>query len=331
MRFTRSIAALSALGVVALLAACGGGSGSSGGGNIGNPLPPTPTTSPTSTPSTTNASGTLVNYQTGKGMGGVPVAIGVWNTPPPWPPPAGWTPPPMTVVATTAPDGSFAFTAKNGHYLLQIGSNATYTPPPTWTPPPTTGTAPPPPGEPGITSVSWQATVHDNITLTGGNQVLVAPSMPPQPLVTNPAVQNGPDYRIATLTGVEAECLATMDVIDTQIGHPLLVPDEWLVENTRDINASQAATNTFGSGAIAVSKYNAFDGNINCYSSLMGNYQSAPASALATLYTNPLVQWFGGAFTIVGNQQHSQGVAMYEWALDPRAESAADPLYNPWP
>ncbi|MHB8153815.1 MAG: hypothetical protein ACYDG3_12275, partial [Bacillati bacterium] len=209
-------------------------------------------------------------------------------------------------------------------------SNTTYTPPPTWTPPPTTGTPPPPPGEPGITTVSWQATVHDNITLTGGNQVLVAPSMPPQPLVTNPAVQNGPDYRIATLTGVEAECLATMDTIDTQIGHALLVPDEWLVENARDINASQAATNTLGSGAIAVAYRNSNPGGgaPNCYSMLTGAQSN---SAIQGVIADPLVQWFGGAYLIDPTPGYQEGLAMYEWSLDPRAESSADPLYNPWP
>jgi hypothetical protein len=175
--------------------------------------------------------------------------------------------------------------------------------------------------------------------LTGGNQVLVAPSMPPQPATLNPltyltfpAVQNGPDYRIATLTGVEAECLATMDTIDTQIGHALLVPDEWLVENTRDINASQNATNTFGSGAIAVSYHNGFSGGINCYSGLMGEYQTyglnlGGAPGLAS----PFVEWFGGAFLIGTTPGYEEGTAIFEWSLDPRAESSADPLYNPWP
>ncbi|MHB8153185.1 MAG: hypothetical protein ACYDG8_05965 [Vulcanimicrobiaceae bacterium] len=61
------------LAVTALLVACGGGGSGSPGGSILLVTQPS-SASPTPGSTITNASGTLVNYQTMQGMGGVPVA-----------------------------------------------------------------------------------------------------------------------------------------------------------------------------------------------------------------------------------------------------------------
>ncbi|NNM93690.1 MAG: hypothetical protein HKL92_10145, partial [Candidatus Eremiobacteraeota bacterium] len=150
---------------VALLVACGGGGGPSpvpGGGST-----PTPVSSPGITPSpvppTTNASGVVVNDADGQPLAGVRVVLMPWA-------PCGATPAPASITpendgcptplpspqATTNPTGQFVLNgAPNGHYLLVIGTDSTNTTDPV------------------------QATVHDNVTLSGGNQTLLAPVLPP--------------------------------------------------------------------------------------------------------------------------------------------------------
>jgi hypothetical protein len=94
-------------------------------------------------------------------------------------------------VATTGPNGALSFTAPNVHYLLVIGSNST--------------------------SDAMRPTIHDNITLTGGNQTLHAPNLVAStygsnvPFTPAPAEVSG-NYRLTTLDPTqEVPCLQAFD------------------------------------------------------------------------------------------------------------------------
>ncbi|HVA29468.1 MAG TPA: hypothetical protein VNF68_14900, partial [Candidatus Baltobacteraceae bacterium] len=191
----------------AALAACGGGGAGAGGGPTPATNPPataTPTPIAAATSSTTNATGTLVNDANGSPLAGVTVKLMPWG-------PCGATPSPSIVItpendgcptplpsprATTAADGTFALNgAPNGKYLLVIGTDAVSTPPPGYAPPTCTTNC----GTPSPAPFTATATVHDNVTLTGGNQGLKAPTLPAAPGITVPAWETNGDYRIATL------------------------------------------------------------------------------------------------------------------------------------
>jgi len=194
------------LAYATLLVACGGG-----GGNLGPPPPTmspstappsTPPTAPPSTgPGTTTASGVLVDDADGSPLPNVPVALAPWT--------AGATPIPET---TTAPDGTFAFTAANGHYLLVIGNN--------------------------VVADTTAATIHDNVMLTGGTQMLKAPVLPMFPTIAVPLWETNGDYRIAKLNAqTEVPCIQAFEAFRTTNNVPQVVVDEWLIENVRGIRA----------------------------------------------------------------------------------------------
>ncbi|HUA08688.1 MAG TPA: hypothetical protein VMA98_05385, partial [Candidatus Acidoferrales bacterium] len=204
----------------ALLGACGGGGG---GGSTPATSDPAPATTPTSAASTTNASGVVVaDDGNGASSAGAPLA-GVSVKLMPWSPCAA-TPSPSTSItpqndgcptplpspqATTNASGQFTLSgAPNGHYLLIIGADAVATVPPGYTTPPSSCGGPCPTPTP-VAGTPIQATVHDNVTLTGGNQTLVAPTLPSVASgYSAPSWETNGDYRLATLNATtETPCL----------------------------------------------------------------------------------------------------------------------------
>lgn len=342
MRFgCAPVRAIGALVVcAATLVACGGG----GGG--GNPTPTAPGTSvtPTQTPPTpgsptTNASGTVVDDQSGNPLGGVPVKLMPWG-------PCGATPAPASITpesdgcptplpspqVTSAPNGTFTLgSVPNGHYLLVIGTDAVPTVPPGYTTPPgNCGTTPCPTPSP-VPGAAVQATVHDNVTLTGGNQTLIAPTLPSVPQgYTAPFWETNGDYRIATLNAqTEMPCVIAWQYERAQNGLAGSSIDEWTIENVRALNAYQQVgpagtslvpyeietpgTNTSGGVACAGFIDPQFNPGFDAYA------------------MDPRTLWFGGQYAIYsafgGTNNEAAGLAGFP--IDPR--SFTDPNHPTWP
>jgi hypothetical protein len=233
---------------------------------------------PTLPPTTTSASGVLVNHETGAAIAGVPVAIASWS-------PANSS---YTTVATTAADGSFSFTAVNGQYLLRIGSDSP------------SDTVP---------------TIHDNITLRGGTQALVAPNMPAQPGVTMPAIEASGKYRLATLSAVETECWRATNTQRANAGLSALVEDEWLLENARAYNQGQVTNNQIGtSGAMLTRNTGQAEGYASCTAFEQGAFTSG--SPTYSIVTNPALLWFGGDWSPYRTPPDS--LETQQWRLNPR-------------
>lgn len=271
-----------------LLAACGGGG--AGGPNSGPP----PTTPPTSTPSDRSAKGTLVDDPSGTPLAGVAVRLDPWTT---YPTP-GPTPTPIATT-TTDPSGHFTISAKNGTYLLVIGSDST--------------------------SDTTRPTIHDKIVLSG-QTTLVAPTMPPFPGVTPPPVETSGNYRLANIDQtLELPCIQEYDSARTSRSLPLPVVDEWLTENSRSAVAQSqtpykgqvAPGNTFG--YLTTANIN-ITGGTDC-SQLINPLPSPYA-------TNESTPWFAGSFMQYrGGAYSAFGVAQFPY--DPRVYT--DPNAVPWP
>jgi hypothetical protein len=229
--------------ISAALAACGGG------GSTGGSVPPAMNaTTPTAPPSLTNASGTVVDDGTGNPLGGVTVKLMPWA-------PCGPTPQPATSItpendgcptplpspqATTASNGTFTLNGvANGHYLLVIGTDTVSTPPPGYSPSTCRTACPAQTAAPFTT----QATVHDSVTLTGGTQMLVAPTMPLYQSVTYPLWETNCDYRLATWNATtEMPCYIGWQYERAENNVAGSTVDEWLIENVRaTIAAAQNA------------------------------------------------------------------------------------------
>ena len=184
----RVLSIASLIGFAAAIAACGGG-----GGGGGNPVTAPPIVTPTSptTPGSqiTTASGTVVDDGTGQPIAGVSVKLMPWATCAATPAPTSITPendgcptPLPSPQATTNAQGQFSLGGvANGHYLLVIGADAVATVPPGYTTPPGNCGGPCPTPSP-VPGTPVQGTVHDNVTLTGGNQTLKAPTLPSVPV-----------------------------------------------------------------------------------------------------------------------------------------------------
>lgn len=274
MRYWREIVKMiymaGTLAVVALsLAACGGGGGGGTGGGGGI----LPTGGPSSTPAiTTTATGRVVSDTDGSPIAGVRVALRPWA--------ACTTPTPTSVScptplpapqATTAADGTFTLaSAPNGHYLLVIGDDT--------------------PGQ-TLTSV-----VHDQITLTGGSQALVAPTMPPVPTITPPAWETGGAYRIATLNANDKECIARMDADRATRNLPALVEDEWLHESSVQVGAYHYSP----SGTAAPWPNNTNGGLADTYGGGSGgtscDFIADGSFTAGSPLLDPRVQWLGAYY-----------------------------------
>ena len=311
-------------GSALLLSACGGGGGTSGPG--GGPPPtviPTLTPTPTPTPATTTvAQGTLVDDPSATPLPGVRVQLDPWiayATP-------GPTPTPIAV-STTDPQGHFTINAPNGTYLLVIGPDAVNTPPPGWSTPAPSATDTPIPGASG-----WRATIHDRIVLTGGGTLtapipLIAPTMPPQPLYTPPAVETSGNYRLATLDPLtEAPCILAWNSLREANGLSAAVADQWSLENAYAIAWVGFQPNGAGQLVHPLSTGSGvYSGGTNCLQML--NYQWGFASAQTYAY-NPQTLWFGGAYIPTDPAVHS-GTGATNFAIDPRVNTDQSGLV--WP
>lgn len=181
-----------------ILSACGGGT--SGAATPPTNAPSTPP--PTSSPGFTAARGTLVDDPSGTALPGVPVRLDPWIS---YPTP-GPSPTPIAT-STTDPDGHFTISAKNGTYMLVIGSDNS--------------------------SDTKRPTIHDKIVLNG-QPLLAAPTMPPLPGVTPPPVESSGNYRLANIDAtLELPCIQEYDAQRTALSLQLPVVDEWLTENVR--------------------------------------------------------------------------------------------------
>jgi hypothetical protein len=222
-------------------------------------------------------------------------------------------------VATTDSSGNFTLAgAPNGHYLLIIGTDTVMPVPPGYTTPAPCGACPTPTAVPGT---SEQATVHDNITLFGGNQTLSAPTLPTVPAgYTAPAWEKGGAYRLATLDSTtEMPCYVAWQYQRQQRSLPLGSVDEWLVENVRANNAYAAVAppgatfNKITQGAANSSGGTSCVGTVVSPSVFSGNQNAVDLRTL----------WFAGQF----NYATAYGFA--EFPVDPR--SATDSVLATWP
>lgn len=335
MDFKKQTTGLGALVLVSVLAACGGG----GGGVTPSAGPTiTPTMTPTGSPSitTTNASGVVVDDGTGMPLAGVAVKLMPWA-------PCGATPAPTSITpendgcptplpspqATTNAQGQFTLNAApNGHYLLVVGADAVATVPPGYTTPPGNcgGPCPTPSPVPGS---PVQATVHDNVTLTGGNQTLVAPTLPTVPAgYTAPAWETNGDYRLATLNAqTEMPCLVAWQYERAQNNLAGASVDEWLLENVRADNAYAEVAAAGSTFTTLTSDSVPTTGGVACASSVSDAF-GPNASVNAA---NPRTLWFGGQYAIYsafgGTNNEAAGLA--EFPIDPR--SFTDPNHPTWP
>lgn len=319
---------ITALAIVATLAACGGG----GGTTTPATNPPTPTPTPT-TGSTTNASGTVVDDGTGTAIAGATVKLMPWA-------PCAATPVPSTSItpendgcptpmpspqATTNAQGQFTLNgAPNGHYLLVIGADAISTPPAGYAPPTCTTSC----GTPTPAPFTVQATIHDNVTLTGGNQTLKAPTLPSVPEgYTAPTWETNGDYRLATLNeSTEMPCYIAWQYQRGQNSLAGASVDEWLTENER-ANLAYAAAYGGGAQFNLLTTANGFvAGGTNCDSWVEGGLWSGNAYA-----SNPRVLWFGAAWSLVEfpGLTFYQGSGFAQYPTDPR--SFTDPNFPTWP
>ncbi|MGZ3518146.1 MAG: hypothetical protein ACXVAM_13315 [Vulcanimicrobiaceae bacterium] len=285
------------------MGACGGGGGGSS---------PVPQSTPTLPPVTAWASGTVVDRDSNAPLGGISVAIEPWS--------AGATPMPE---GTTAPNGTFAFAAQPGHYLLFLGSNS---------------------------PADTRATVHDNITLSSGTNALKAPNAPSVPTVTPPPSETSGNYRLMTLdTTVQTPCLQSVNQHRTTLGLQQLVPDEWLEENAFEINQAQNNQNmtTFPTGVVTQHE-DAVNGAASCAAWIANDFNSAFSGEWSgypiAVATGTI--WYGSAFTIVTSATY-HNVGIEEWGYDPRIDdaclapmpsppptpgpAACDPVYETWP
>lgn len=319
--------AFSALALMAALAACGGGTGP----NMGGPPPINPPATATPCPAAdtgsapncvnpqgamTNASGVLVDDPSGSPLAGIAVKLEPWGSGPPCTGTPSLTtygqdgcPTPLpSPQVTTAPNGDFTLDAvPNGQYLLVIGSDS-----------PTDTTRP---------------TIHDNVMLTGGNQTLHAPTLPPIPTITPPAAETNGDYRLLTLDPVgEAPCLTDFNAARASLNLPPVVEDEWLTENDREANAFHITPGYYhapwpGNPVGALTSYSPDSGELSqvCQDGVNEAFNGDAAAS-----KSPQQEWFGGNIAGPYSVSGSTGyIAQLEIPLDPR--SAADPSGVVWP
>ncbi len=298
---------------LALVTACGGGGGSGPVTPIGTP--PTPVSSPTSGPTSTNASGVVVSDANGQPLAGVRVVLMPWG-------PCGATPSPASIApendgcptplpspqSTTNASGQFTLNgAPDGHYLLVIGNDATSDTDPV------------------------QATVHDNVMLTGGNQSLLAPTLPPVPTITPPTWEQNGEYRLATLNATtETPCFVDWQNERATNGLAAGTIDEWLLENVRAVTTYEQNPTGTGApwpgnsyGTLTTGNDNVVGGS-NCASMVDPSF----ATGVNSYATNARTEWFAGQYLpyVSGSSVSARGNS--EFPIDPRA--FADPNVANW-
>ena len=324
MKTQQSLYAFVALAMVAGLVACGGGGSS-------NPLPigggggasPTPVSSPVTTPgsATTNASGVVVNDANGSPLSGVRVVLMPWGngpgtcgTPPPLaqatPENDGCPTPLPSPQATTNASGQFTLNgAPNGHYLLVIGNDSTSDTDPV------------------------QATVHDNVTLAGGNQTLLAPTLPPVPTITPQPWETNGEYRLATLSPTtETPCFVDWQQERAANNLPAGSIDEWLLENVRAFNTYRqdpAFTNPPWTGNRwgVLTTASPDGGGTSCQENIVTYFPPTNFNGYDTYTLNPQTEWFAGQYLTGSSTVSVEETA--EFPIDPR--SFTDPNVPVWP
>jgi hypothetical protein len=269
----------------------------------------------------TRAWGYVYSDPQGKPLAGVPVSIAAWL-------PVNGQLQPSHEVARTDPTGKFVFTAPSGKYLLTIGSDEAYTPPPGYrTPNPLTSIG----DDPGLPGMNWHATVHDTIVLAGGMQQIKASILPkqawsgkaggPYKYVQVPAIEQSRNYRITDLTSIEAECLAAEQIRRHELHRNPLVPDEWLMENTRAMHKAQVLDDLVWDGfawrAIgepANAPQSSTEGGSTCAFIVLDQYSNVQES-------DPMSRWFGASEGLGKPDRKTHVRALFqieEWFVDPR-------------
>ena len=264
-------------------------------------------------------------------MTGIRVVLMPWGPCAATPPPSSITPendgcptPLPSPQTTTKRDGTFTLgDAPNGRYLLVIGNDTVSTPPPGYsTPAPCGGSCPAPTAAP-FTVI---ATIHDNVTLTGGTQSLHAPSLPPVPTITPHAWETNGSYRIATLDATtEMPCYIAWQYERKIHNLPESSVDEWLTENVRAVNAFNESS--FGGSAAFLTSGNIGNtGGTDCASSLINTAFQSGGLQYATNYRTV---YFSSQYRsyVAGSPNSASGIA--EFLVDPR--SLGDPEYPNWP
>jgi hypothetical protein len=317
----------SALGIAAALAACGGG------GSSGTTPPPGFTSvigTPTPTSSTTNAGGILVDDSTGAPLAGVAVKLMPWASCAATPSPAtsitpendGCPTPLPSPQVTTASNGTFTLGGvANGHYLLIIGTDTVSTPPAGYAPPTCTTNC----GTPTPAPFTVVATVHDNVTLTGGNQTLVAPTLPTVPSGYIPPMwETNGDYRLATLNAqTEMPCYIAWQYERAQNLLAGSSVDEWLTENER-ADLSYVVSNDGGNASVLTTGNTSDSGGASCAVSLINS------TAFNSNYaTDPRTEWFGGQYAFYQPGSPVSAFGLAEFPIDPR--SFTDTNHPVWP
>jgi len=262
----------------------------------------------------------VVNDANGQPLAGVPVKLMPWA-------PCGATPAPASITpendgcptplpspqATTNPQGDFTLNgAPNGHYLLVIGTDSRNTTDPV------------------------QATVHDNVTLNGGNQTLLAPVLPPVPTVTPQPWEINGEYRLATLDATtETPCFVDWQQERAANGLAAGSIDEWLLENVRAVNTyKQSPTfvnppwpgNTLG--GISTGGEGA-GGGTNCQQGISPSFTAGGNGY--SYAVDPRTEWFAGQFVVFSayGGTNNESVESAEFPIDPR--SYTDPNVPNWP
>lgn len=289
--------------LLCVVACSGGGGGSAPGGGYAPPTAtpvPTPTATPSIAPTAlTNASGIVVDDANGAPLAGVRVAVEPWI--------AGATPLPAPQ-ATTLADGTFALNnVPNGHYILVIGNDV-----------------------PGDTA---QTTVHDNVTLTGGAQVLHAPTLPPVPTITPPAWETTGSYRLSTIDATtEVPCVTDFNMQRTTRSLSQGIVDEWLTESNRIIlkyyetpGAVAPPWPNNASGGLA-SGGSQISGGTDC-SALAAEAFAGPPSSIYAEDTGDL--WFSGKYDAYDPNVGITARGLIAITVDVRA--TADPSAPVWP
>jgi len=193
------------LGTMAAALLAGCGGGSSVPPPMGTPPTGTPPTGPI-TPTMATAQGHVVDEAANTPLAGVPIAIASPGSNA------------FTAEGSSASDGSFSFTASPGTYIIAVGSNSA--------------------------SSAAVATAHDQITLVAGSNAIGEHTAKPVPQVTPTVAQTSGNFRLATLSAAEQDCLAGMNTGRAAHGLSLLVADEETLEVARALVAEEIAQQT---------------------------------------------------------------------------------------
>jgi len=173
-----------------------------------------------------------------------------------------------------------------------------------------------------------QAVVHDNVTLTGGNQTLKAPTLPSNAYYAAPAWETNGDYRIATLdAGTEMPCYIAWEYLRAQNGLPGSSVDEWLTENVRADNyASQRKSGSYPTLVGGVVN-NA--GGVSCQPSTLDQSLFSSDPAVNPSAIDPRTIWFSGQYLSYDASMSTGAVGLAEFGVDPRSNAGTNRLS--WP